>query len=287
MLRLRISRPVAALVWMLPVSLLLCAICIAGAGFSSSIDLAMAGRIGALLCALLLWQAHLALDSSRWVFSLAAVSIAAWEISTRLHDLTSSLQLLGLPLAYVALWTYSAYDRNPGLQPVATMALVTCAAVLANPTVAIGCTVLAIGSFALHRHQAFGGRLGFAFLLFTPATLCVFAVLMLGFLGAGNLGAYPLASRTGLQPETGIPFDWWVVASGQALLPVAILCARAVSRRVGSADLLFVLMLAIPALGKLWFPTLCNLTGVWLMALGGSAFLLTSALDREAKMESH
>lgn len=281
MLRLRAARRSAFALPQLATAFLLTAICLIGAGMHSQVDVQNAVKIAILVCLLLLWNLHLGVHSSRWMIRLVAVSITAWEVSNRIDRLSGSIQLIGALLAYLALWTFFVYHRNPGLQPVATMALVTSAAVLVNPTVAIGCSVLALGSFAVHRHEALGGRLGFAFLLFTPATLCTFAVVALGLLGAGKLVAYPLATPAELHPPAALPAGWLAMAAGQALIPIVILCARLVSRQTGSTDLLFLLMLFVAAFCTQWFPALCNLTGVWLMALGGSAFLLTNALDLE------
>jgi hypothetical protein len=176
---------------------------------------------------------------------------------------------------------FTAYRRQPGLQPVATMALVICAAALANPTVGIGCATLALASFALNPHQAVGGRFGFALLLFTPATLCVLATVALGFLGMGTLMAYPLAAQPTSFPAAPPSLDTAVLAR-QFLISIVILGIRIATRRTGASDLALLLMMFAAVGATQLLPTYCDLSGVWLMSLGGAAFLLTNAFDWQA-----
>ena len=278
----KIPRTAAFVSAELGAALLFSVICLAGIQQHSALDLATGRKLVSLICLLLVWHLHLARSSSRWLISTVAVSVTAWEVSTRLDRLNSSFQFDAAILAYLAVWTFAAHQRKPGLQPVATLALVTCAAVLASPTVAVGCLILALGSFALHRHQALGGRFGFALLLFTPATLCTLAIFLLGLLGAGNLVAYPLSEQLGMHPSV-VPFSIASALSGELLVPAVILAARLVSRRAGASDVLFLLMMVAATLSTQLLPALCNLRAVWLMSLGVSGYLLCDALTNRAK----
>jgi hypothetical protein len=263
-------------------ALLVSVICLAGIQQHSVLDLATGQKLAALICLLLVWHMHLALSSTRWVISTLAVSVTAWEVSTRLDRVSSSLQFAAAFLAYFAVWTFSAHQRKPGLQPVATMALVTCAAVLASPTVAVGCLILALGSFALHRHQALGGRFGFALLLLTPATLCTLAIFLLGLLGAGSLVAYPLSEEISTHASI-VPFSIPSALRGELLVPLALVGARLVSRRAGTPDVMFLLMIVAGTLSTQLLPALCNLRAVWLMSLGVSGYLWCDALAHPAR----
>ncbi|HYL38601.1 MAG TPA: hypothetical protein VEV17_21975 [Bryobacteraceae bacterium] len=280
MLRLRVNKPAVSFLAQMAACLFMLALCVAGAR-QQALETGAILKIAALFCFFWLWHQQLTRSGSPWPLSLAAVSITAFEASLRIDQIPGALYLTGGVLAYITVWMFTTYRRQPGLQPLATMALVICAALLANPTVAIGCFALALSLFVFNPHPAVGGRLGFAFLLFTPVTLCVSAAVMLGFLVTGNVMAYPLSAPPILHSAARPMLDAALLAN-ELLIPIAILASRIAAGRAGSSDLALVLIVFIAAASTRWFPGYCDVSGVWLLSLGGSAFLLTNAFEGRA-----
>ena len=278
MLRLRTTKTGALIVSEALAGFLLLSLCVVGAQYRSQLDTNVIPRIAVLFCFFWLWRMHLTRNGFPWHWAMTPVLIAAWETSTRIGEIGSLVRVSGCLFAYLTVWMFTAYRRQPGLQPVATMALVICAAALANPTVGIGCAALALASFALNPHQAVGGRFGFALLLFTPATLCVLATVALGFLGMGTLMAYPLAEQQIAFRAAPSRLDAAILAR-QFAVPIAILSLRVAARRAGASDLALLLMMFAALGATQLLPAYCDLSGVWLMSLGGAAFLLTNAFD--------
>jgi len=278
-LRLKIARPAIPLLEQGLTSLLLLVVSATGVLQHSRLDASTAIKIAVVLGLCSLWHFHLSHIGSPWYLNLVVVLVTAWELSTRIDPARGVLLLTGCVFAYLTIWMFAAYQRQPGLQPVATIALVICAAILLNPTVAFSCAVLALGFFVLNPHKAVGGRFGYAFLLFTPASLCISAIVVLAFLGSGNLMAYASSAPAPSQPDT--PFMLHVfVLSSEFLIPITILVARVIARRASGVDLVVVLLVFVAIMSTKWLPAYCDRSGVWLMGLGGSAFLLTNAFER-------
>jgi hypothetical protein len=91
-----------------------------------------------------LWWMHLEMVGMRRLWGMAAASIlllllaGPWLRET--ENLRAWLGTLGCGLfVYAMIWVYAAHEREPGLQPLATAALVLSIGVLAKPAVVAGC----------------------------------------------------------------------------------------------------------------------------------------------------
>ncbi len=240
-------------------------------------------RILAFVGALWLWDIHLVRGGfPRPLSFLLVVSFACLlTVHCRLFE-----DLAGLAAAifvYLTLWVFSTYEREPGLQPLATAALLISTGGFAKPVLAVACVLLSGVFFVFNRKLPESGLFGFALLLFTPAALCMGTVLLVTLLTGGSLAADPLAHSGALAISTGSS-----VTGGHArdytrlgffIFPAAVLLSRLFSRRFGSVDLAFTLTLVLVAtIGRAaWMPQPLQPSEVLFIALGGTAALLALA----------
>ncbi len=275
--------------WQLSLVLIgtLLAVCALGVARSSGLKPGMLAPSAILALLLWLWHMHLRRSGCPWAVSVAPVFLAAWELSLRIGRAGTGSLLAGGVFVYLVIWIFCAYEREPGLQPLATLALLISAGILATPTIAIACAVLGISFFVRNHRTADSGPLGFGLLLFTPLALCVAAVAMLAFLRAESLGAGSLAATVRLVAHTGIrqvvsaTVSTLTAMIRELLFPLAVLALRIGNRRAGAADLAFALVVLIAMLlgSAQWIGS--DAQSIQVIGVGGAAALLTNAFSRQ------
>jgi hypothetical protein len=227
------------------------------------------------MAALVLWAFHLRRSGLRLGWSLIAVfglgSLFAAQPAGRL-DISALGEAVFL---YVLLWLLSEYDQQPGLQAIAAAALLMSAGVLTKPPIAISCVLVGLMFFLLHRPRRESGGLDFAFLMFTPATLCIVSTCILAIFSGGVLGASVLVPYSHLWP--GSQPD----RSGMAWLmfPAAVVVYRFHIRKMAASDIAFGLMLiTVSVLSFLThMPQPVHRIDIFYLSSGGAAALLAQA----------
>jgi hypothetical protein len=220
-----------------------------------------------------LWHLRLESTGAGAVLRWSAIATAAWQAAaapSAMHQVTAAG---GGVFVFLLLWCLTAYEKQPGLQALATAALLLSAGILIKPAVAIACAVLCLTFFAGHLRRT-AEPLGFGLLLFTPAVLCGLAVLAFQFVSAGVLAAGPLLS-TSMETPAG-------PALHLVLLPAAVLIGRLITGRTGSADVAFLFMCFSAAVsrGIHWPAGAVAGADLFYMGLGGGAALLAASGPR-------
>jgi hypothetical protein len=228
-----------------------------------------------------------------WAMRLVNTLVPLWGAAalaellglSPLIQISPTLTLRGLGGAvfvYLVLWVFATYEREPGLQPVATAALIMAAGVLCQPALALACLLLSITFFLLNWRRRLGRSMHFALLLFTPTFLFFTAAVGLAMLTNGRLMASPLASFSREQWTVWHMAGWsglvHFASTGPLLFPAAILAMRVAGRRCGSTDLAYCLLIAMVAGLALvgWIRNPYTVSEVCLMTTAGAAALLTT-----------
>jgi len=115
-------------------------------------------------------------------FAQMALFIARFQ-----HSPSAALAAIGSGnFVYLLFWTFATQEREPGLRPLATFALMMSVGVLAMPAVVIGGILLSLVFFLGQGKSSFGFVNHFL-LLFTPVMLCVITLTLLDFLSGGSI----------------------------------------------------------------------------------------------------
>jgi hypothetical protein len=241
--------------------------------------LAVLVHVTALSC----WGYRLWRSGLRLLWASATVFGVACAFATNPLRRLDTAALGEAVFLYVLLSLFAAYDRQPGLQALASAALLLSAGVLTKPPIAISCLLLSVAFFFLHRRRERGGSLGFALLMFTPAALCIASASLLTLLTRGAMGApVPAGSllQAGLFSEVysgpgpaslpeGLGIRWLV-------FPVAVVLYRFWIHRISACDIAFAFMLgAVAALSVIpHMPEPLHRMEIVYLGLGGAAALL-------------
>lgn len=132
------------------------------------------------------WMLHLRAESlpRAWA-ALFCLMASAQLASTILHTRPAgwvAVQAFGNAVfVYAMLWVFAMHDREPGLRPLASAALVMSIGILAAPAVVIACAVLSLLLF-LDQRKALRNLGDLLLLLFTPVLLCLVAMKVLDML---------------------------------------------------------------------------------------------------------
>ena len=213
-------------------------------------------RVVAILAAVtlsVLWWWHLELASlpRGWSAALALLISGQLLLSILSVGATSirfSFGALGCGVfVYAMLWIFGTHDRQPGLWPVASAALLLSIGFIAKPAILLACVVASILMFVGERNR-FGGMRDFALLLFTPLILFLLSVSLVAVLWAGT----PQRAIQSLLAVYQGPPGWSVASrfalligeSGNLCLIVAVLATRLLEGKTGCPDLacLFLLL---------------------------------------------
>jgi len=215
----------------------------------------------------LLFSTLLAGQSVVWLFCHPVAEIGAWQ------------RALGCAFfAYAMLWVFEVHESETGLRSLATAALLLSIGILAKPPLLICCALLTLAVFFDERRQQ-GGLLYSALLLLTPVFLCTIGILALRALAVEGLARLDWtidAARFDPAPLHLYSLPWQLPA-----LPfcAAVFAIRLFSRKTGSADLAFLLLLVVlPTLGMApWMPRPMLPLDITMTMKWGAACLL--ALD--------
>ncbi len=213
----------------------------------------------------ILFSTFLAGQSVVWLCSHPVSEIAAWQ------------RALGCAaFAYAMLWVFELHESESGLRSLATAALLLSIGILAKPPLLICCALLTVAVFFDDRRQR-GGLLYSALLLLTPVFLCTIGVVVLRALAVEGLARLDWTidpSRFDAAPLHLHSLPWQLPA-----LPFcgAVLAIRLFSRKSGSADLAFLLLLVVlPTLGMApWMPRPMLPLDITMTMKWGAACLLT------------
>lgn len=231
---------------------------------------------------------------SQWNVAAHVVALAAWACHLRvlavprlwvlaavigLGALLGSGPAAGLDLTalgesiflYVLLSLFAAYDRQPGLQAIAAVALLMSAGILTKPPVAISCVLAGLTFFWQHRRKTQSGAFGFALLMFTPMTLCLLSAGLLAFLTGSPLSAS--IRDTPVLSQTAPAGRLWLI------FPAGVILWRMAARRTAAPDIAFVLLLAAGATLSFfpWMPWPLQEIDLFYLAIGGAAALFAQS----------
>jgi hypothetical protein len=188
---------------------------------------------------------------------------------------------------YVMLWVSDVHEVEPGLRPLATIALLLSIGVLTKPAVAISCLLLSLVTFIGGRRR-FGGLVSYCLLLFTPAALCLLMLLTLNMLAPGTLhGAIPNITILHIsEGHCSRPLDFSVLSSESTVLcfALAVLLARLVGRKSNILDFgFFVILVFLTTAGMAqWMPQALSTTEIRMIVYAASACLLALAPPQKA-----
>jgi hypothetical protein len=231
-----------------------------------------------------LWWAHLKIAGWRRGWGLSAGSILLlWLAGPWLRgdvEMRAWIGTLGCGLfVYAMIWIYAAHEREPGLQPLATAALVLSIGLLAKPAVVAGCVCLSLAVFIDQRRQV-GGWWRSMLLLMTPVALCAGLLGILNSLWAGGL----VSQMWGASPPQAIGLQMWSVGglmqnSRILWFPLGVLASQVVEGRARKTVLAYIfLVLFAGTVGTAdWMPHRLNPEDVGMVVVAGACSLL--ALD--------
>jgi hypothetical protein len=243
-------------------------------------------RAIAVLCmavACLLWCFHLSAgmlcrNHAYPLAALLACQLILPSIYSSAIPASAWLGALGCGIfVYAMLWVAAVHECEPGLQPLATIALLLSIGVLAKPAVAIACAILSALSFFRSRRK-FGGFLNSTLLLITPAMLCAFAFLALKALTTTAFrGTFPQAMTGHLSQNSG-PLDLsMLIQESQSLwFSLAVLLSRFFERKTGISDVSYFILIAFlsTAGAAHWMPSALSQIDIQLIVYAGAACLL-------------
>jgi hypothetical protein len=235
------------------------------------------------VAALGMWAVHLrrAGLGAAWVFPAAAgLAILLTQSPSGRLDAPGLGEAIFL---YALLSLFSAYERQPGLQAIATAALLMSAGILTKPPVAICCVLVGLTFFLLHRRRTQSGMLGFALLMFTPMMLCVASAGVLAFLTGGPLvAAAAAASSPAPALERGAAGPVWLV------FPAVVLGWRYVTRRTTASDIAFGLLLTGGAALSCFprMPQPLRPIDLFYLSVGGAAALVVQTVTQRGQAQT-
>jgi hypothetical protein len=247
------------------------------ASVGSSLDSVAHLRFAAALCALFaLWVLHLRRSGVNRAVAAVGLVLFAWQLHFAPAYLYDSGLLGAAIFVYLVVWVLVSYDRQPGLQAMASAALLLSAGVQARPGIAISCAVLSAALFLLHVRSN-SHPLGFGLLLFTPALLCAAGVAGFALLNTNTL----VASTLLLPAQPGNPANihiWRYLF----LFPMSVIGFRIISRKFRGPDLAYLTMLLIGSVICLthWPHDALSLEDLFFAAAGGAAALLSTTTKR-------
>lgn len=232
-----------------------------------------------------LWWAHLEVAGLHRLWGMGAASMLLLFVAGpwlgEAGDLRAWLSMLGCGLfVYAMVWIYASHEREPGLQPLATSALVLSIGVLAKPAVVAGCACLSMAVFIDERRHV-GGWWRSTLLILTPVFLCAGLLGVLNTLWAGGL--VQLIWGTSV-PQSAEGSRFWSMAAfareAQILFfPVGILGSQLLEGRTRKTALAYLFLIAFAAtIGTAsWMPHRLTVEDLSMIVLAGACSLL--ALD--------
>ena len=244
----------------------------------------------ALLACTVFWNWHLRAGSlpTGWtaVFCLLFCSQMVLFMARFQPSPSASLEAIGSGnFVYLLFWTFAMQEREPGLRPLATFALMMSVGILAMPAVVIGGVLLSMAFFLSQRKTSLGA-LNLFLLLFTPVLLCVVS---LGLLDAVSWGSIHKAFRGfWVQTHSGNNERFWMLPWEGPILICGVLLSRMLERKSRACDVAFIaLLFFLATVGRAhWMPNALSIFDLSIIAFAGaSCFVALSPPEgRSARM---
>ncbi len=171
---------------------------------------------------------------------------------------------------YLLFWTFAMQEREPGLRPLATFALMMSVGVLAMPAVVIGGVLLSM-VFFLDQRKSSLGFVNLFLLLFTPVMLCVITLTLLDVLSWGSIHEAIRGIRA--HAYEGNTEKFWMLPTVGPILVCGILLSRLLERKSRSCDLAFIaLLLFLATAGRAhWMPNALSFFDLSIVAFAGAS----------------
>ncbi len=182
----------------------------------------------------------------------------------------ASLKAIGSGnFVYLLFWTFGLQEREPGLRPLATFALMMSVGVLAMPAVVIGGVLLSL-AFFLNQRKTTLGALNLFLLLFTPALLCVVSLAFLDIVSWGSIHEWLRA--LGARAYSGRNEMFWMLPWEGPVLVCGVMLSRLFERKSRSCDVaLAALLLFLATVGRAgWMPNAVSFFDLSIVAFAGA-----------------
>jgi hypothetical protein len=232
-----------------------------------------------------LWWAHLNAAGMRRLWGMGAASTLLLLLAGRWlrqsGDLRAWISALGCGLfVYAMVWIYAMHEREPGLQPLATAALVLSIGVLAKAAVVAACACLSMAVFLDERRHV-GGWWRSTLLILTPVLLCAGLLGILDSLWAGGLVRTLWGTSQSVSSDNTM---LWSVAglareAGVLFFPLGVLAGQLLEGRTRKTAIAYLFLVAfVAAIGTAsWMPHRLTLEDLTMIVVAGACSLL--ALD--------
>ncbi len=221
------------------------------------------------------WNWHLRAGSlpMGWAAVFAALFCAqmALFIARFQHSPSAALAAIGSGnFVYLLFWTFAMQEREPGLRPLATFALMMSVGILAMPAVVIGGVLLSMVFFLDQRKSSFG-FVNLFLLLFTPVLLCVITLTLLDVLSWGSIHEAIRVLRA--HDYQGNTERFWMLPAAGPVLVCGTLLSRLLERKSRSSDLAFIaLLLFLATVGRAqWMPNAVSFFDLSIVAFAGAS----------------
>ncbi len=205
------------------------------------------------------------------VFTVLFFVQMALFVASSQHSTSASLEAIGSGnFVYLLFWTFALQEREPGLRPLATFALMMSVGILAMPAVVIGGVLLSLLFFLDQRKSSFG-FVNFFLLLFTPVILCVITLTLLNILSWGSIHEAIRVFRAHAYEGTREKF--WMLPAVGPILVCGILLSRLLERKSRSCDLAFIaLLFFLATAGRAhWTPNALAFFDLSIVAFAGAS----------------
>jgi hypothetical protein len=187
---------------------------------------------------------------------------------------SASLEAIGSGnFVYFLFWTFALQEREPGLRPLATFALMMSIGVLAMPAVVVGGVLLSL-VFFLDQRKTPLGLVNLFLLLFTPVLLCVISFAFLDLLSWGSIHEAVRDLRGHSYAASADRFQFM-----PAVLLCGVLLSRLLERKSCSFDLALIgLLLFLATVGRAhWMPNAVTFFDLSMISFAGASCLTALA----------
>jgi hypothetical protein len=184
---------------------------------------------------------------------------------------SASLEAIGSGnFVYLLFWTFGLHEREPGLRPLATFALMMSVGILAMPAVVIGGVLLSL-AFFLNQRKTSLGAFNLFLLLFTPALLCVMALVFMDIVSWGSIHNTLSAFR--VNTHSGSNEKFWMLPWEGPVLVCGVLLTRLLEGKSRSCDVaLIALLFFLATVGRAhWMPNALSFFDLSIIAFAGAS----------------
>ena len=183
----------------------------------------------------------------------------------------ASLEAIGSGnFVYLLFWTFGLHEREPGLRPLATFALMMSVGILAMPAVVIGGILLSL-LFFLNQRKTSLGAFNLFLLLFTPVLLCLISLTLLDIVSWGSIHETLRTLR--LHTHSGNNERFWMLPWEGPILVCGVMLSRLSEHKSHSGDVALVALLVFLAtVGRArWMPNPLSFFDLSLIACAGAS----------------